>query len=166
MKQNYRNILRYAMERELQGVDFFRQQAEKVSLASAKHMLLELADIEQDHYDYLKDQLAHFEKYQVFKEVDFEIDREANLFSDRAEKEKLDQQLVESMIPDMSVLRTAYLMERDFAEFYHDAAAKTDDPNAKKLFQTLALWEQGHEKLFKEEHQRMMDTYMHQPWGG
>lgn len=166
MKQNYQNIIRYAMERELQGVDFFRHQAEKVSLASAKDMLLRLADIEMDHYAYLKEQLEHFEKYQSFKEVDFDLDREKNIFADRAGVEKLDQQVTESMVPDMSVLRTAYLMEKDFAEFYQNAADNSDDANAKKLFNTLALWEQGHEKIFKEEHHRLMEDYMSQPWGG
>ena len=166
MKQNYQNIIRYAMERELQGVDFFKHQAEKVSLASAKDMLLRLADVEMDHYDYLKEQLDHFEKFKQFKEVDFDLTRENHIFSDRAIQEKLDQQMIESMIPDMSVLRTAYLMEKDFAEFYQNAADNSEDPNAKKLFETLALWESGHEKMFKEEHQRLMEDYMSQPWGG
>lgn len=166
MKQNYKNIIRYAMERELQGVDFFRQQAEKVSLASAKDMLKRLSEIEMDHYEYLKEQLDHFEQYKKFKEVDFDLDREKNIFEDRAESELLDQQMTESMIPDMSVLRTAYLMEKDFAEFYQEAADQSEDDNAKKLFSTLALWEKGHERMFKQEYQRLMDDYMTQPWGG
>lgn len=166
MKQNYKNIIRYAMERELQGVDFFRQQAEKVNLASAKDMLLRLSEIEMDHYEYLKEQLDHFEQYKKFKEVDFDLDREKNIFEDRSEAEQLDQQMTESMIPDMSVLRTAYLMEKDFAEFYQDAADQSDDENANKLFSTLALWERGHERMFKQEYQRLMDDYMTQPWGG
>lgn len=166
MKQNYKNIIRYAMERELQGVDFFRQQAEKVCLASAKDMLTRLSEIEMDHYEYLKEQLDHFEQYKKFKEVDFDLNREKNIFEDRAESELLDQQMTESMIPDMSVLRTAYLMEKDFAEFYQDAADQSEDENAKKLFNTLALWEKGHERMFKQEYQRLMDDYMTQPWGG
>ena len=166
MKQNYQNVIRYAMERELQGVDFFKSNAEKVSQASAKDMLLRLADVEMDHYEYLKEQLEYFEKYQNFKEVDFDLDRESNIFADRADSEKMDQQVTESMVPDMSVLRTAYLMEKDFAEFYQNAADSTDDANAKKLFQTLAIWERGHEKMFKEEHVRLMEDYMSQPWGG
>ncbi len=166
MNQNYKNIIRYAMERELQGVDFFRQQAEKVNLASAKDMLLRLSEIEMDHYEYLKEQLDHFEQYKIFKEVDFDLDREKNIFEDRAESEQLGQQMTESMIPDMSVLRTAYLMEKDFAEFYQDTADQSDDQNAKKLFSTLALWERGHERMFKQEYQRLMDDYMTQPWGG
>jgi len=166
MKQNNMNIIRYAMERELQGVDFFRQQAEKVNLASAKDMLMRLSEIEMDHYEYLKDQMDHFEEYKMFKEVDFDLEREKNIFKNRAGAEQLDQQMTESMIPDMSVLRTAYLMEKDFSEFYQDAADKTDDENAKKLFNTLSLWEKEHERMFKEEYQRLMDDYMTQPWGG
>ncbi len=166
MSNNYRNIIKYAMERELQGVDFFRQQAEKLNLASAKDMFLRLSTIEMDHYQYLKEQLDHFEEYKQFKDVVFDLDREDDIFRKRASQEKLDQQMEESMIPDMSVLRTAYLMEKDFAEFYQDAADKAVDDNAKNLFNTLAIWERGHERMFKEEYSRLMDDYITQPWGG
>ncbi len=40
-------------------------------------------------------------------------------------------------------------IERNGARFYRRAAEITEQPKAKKLFGDLALWEDGHEKLFQ-----------------
>ena len=47
-------------------------------------------------------------------------------FAQRAEAEMLDQTVIESMVPDVAILRMAYLIERDFAEFYEQAAERVD----------------------------------------
>ncbi|SDL11643.1 Rubrerythrin [Natronincola ferrireducens] len=164
--KNTLSILKYAMEMEKQGYEFFKSNASKMSLASAKQMFEKLADVEMDHYNYLKEQVEYIEANNEVKEVEFDLDRERDLFDERAEKELLDKTIGESMTPDLTVLRTAYLIEKDYAEFYRKAAKETDDPKAKKLFEALAQWEDGHEKLFKQEYDRHMEEYMNQPWGG
>ena len=60
----------------------------------------------------------------------------------------------------------AYLIERDFKEFYEDAAEKAQNPGAKAVFTKLAQWEKGHEELFKKEYDKRMKEYMSLPWGG
>jgi rubrerythrin len=159
-------ILMYAMEREKQGAEFFKAEANKMTLESAKGLFLQLAEIEMDHYNYLKEQLDHYTSKKELKDVDLDLDRERNIFKERAVSEEMEKTVVESMVPYLSVLRTAYLMEKDFAEFYLDAANNTDNPKAKNLFKTLASWEQEHESIFKQEHERLMEEYMNQPWGG
>ncbi|AOY74789.1 ferritin-like domain-containing protein [Clostridium formicaceticum] len=159
-------ILKYAMEMEKQGYEFFKSNAEKMRLASAKQMFEKLAEVEMDHYHYIKEQLDYIEAHNEVKDVDFDLSREKDLFEERAEKEMLDQTVGESMTPDLTVLRTAYLIERDYAEFYKKAANEATDPKAKKLFEALAAWEAGHEQLFKQEYDRQMQEYMNQPWGG
>jgi rubrerythrin len=77
----------------------------------------------------------------------------------------LDQTTIESMVPDLTVLRMAYLIERDFAEFYETAAQKVEG-EASKALTILARWERGHEKLFKDIHDRLLEEYMNMPWGG
>jgi rubrerythrin len=59
----------------------------------------------------------------------------------------------------------AYLIERDFSEFYEMAAAKADG-YAKEALTMLAQWERGHEKLFKEVHDEIFQEYAEMPWGG
>jgi rubrerythrin len=86
-------------------------------------------------------------------------------FSQRAHDELLDQTVIEAMVPDLPVLRTAYLIERDFAEFYEMASKKTTG-EAKKVLKKLATWERGHEALFKEMHDKAFEQYANMPWGG
>ena len=45
---------------------------------------------------------------------------EQDIFSSRADSEHLDTTLVESDTPDITILRMAYLIEKDFAEFYEE----------------------------------------------
>ena len=63
------------------------------------------------------------------------------------------------------VLRMAYLIERDFSEFYHQAATKADG-DAKIILDMLARWEAGHERLFKRMHDEAFELYAGMPWGG
>ncbi len=165
MKQ-YITILKYAMEMEKQGHEFFKSNASKMTSPSAKEMFEKLAAVEVDHYNFLKEQVEHIEANNEIKVVELDINREKNLFEDRASKEMLDHTVTESMAPELTILRTAYLMEKDFAEYYKNAAANASDESAKKLFETLATWEEGHEDLFKTEYDRSMKEFMNQPWGG
>ena len=91
--------------------------------------------------------------------------RTGDFFSLRADSEKLDQTVLESMIPACTVLRTAYLIERDFAEFYEGLAKKTDGKLWEALLM-LARWERGHEKFIQGTHDRLFDQYIQMPWGG
>ncbi len=77
----------------------------------------------------------------------------------------LDQTVIESMVPDLTVLRMAYLIERDFAEFYEMAAGNVEG-EAQEILQMLAAWERGHEELFKKMHDKAFEEYAGMPWGG
>jgi rubrerythrin len=96
--------------------------------------------------------------------MDTELDREG-FFSERAASEMLDQTVVESMVPDLPVLRMAYLIERDFAEFYESAAEKAEG-EAKEALEMLARWERGHETFFRQLHDTAFEEYAQMPWGG
>jgi len=73
--------------------------------------------------------------------------------------------MLAAMVPDLPVLRTAYLIERDFAEFYAQAAGKTEGA-ARETLQMLARWEEGHAELFKRMHDKSFAQYADMPWGG
>jgi rubrerythrin len=59
----------------------------------------------------------------------------------------------------------AYLIERDFAEFY-EIAAQQAEGGAKQVLEMLAQWERGHERLFKQFHDQAFAEYAEMPWGG
>ena len=88
-----------------------------------------------------------------------------NFFLKEAEKELIDQTVLQSMVPVLPILRMAYLIERDFAEFYRMAADRVEG-KAKRSLEMLALWEKGHENLFKNLHDRAFEEYAQMPWGG
>lgn len=45
-------------------------------------------------------------------------------------------------------------------------AAGTSEGEAKQVLAMLATWERGHEKLFKQFHDRAFEEYAQMPWGG
>lgn len=165
--KDYGSILKYAMQMELDGYNFFKEKAEKFSNASTKKMFEDIAEVEMEHYNFLREQLEEYEENQGFKLDSKAFDRdEKNIFENRAESEHIKDVLSESDIPDITILRMAYLIERDYAEFYRNVAENTEDEIAKQIFEKLAQWEEGHESFFKSEYDRRMKEYMNLPWGG
>ncbi len=160
-----RKIYEYALQREYEGKHFFEQNAERLSHAAAVGAFKRLAAEEQKHIEFIQSQLVALDQGQA---VDLSLGlalQNASFFSQRANSEELDQTVLEAMVPDLPVLRMAYLIERDFAEFYELAAQKTEGA-ARQVLQMLATWERGHERLFKYMHDAVFEEYSQMPWGG
>ncbi len=159
---NLQKIFEYALQREKEGYQFFKSNAEKTGHAAAAQVFQKLANEELKHIEYLKKLM----KAEGDKTGETEALLEAEgWFEDKAQEEQLDQTLIESMIPDVAVLRTAYLIESDLSEFYEKAAANSEG-TAKKAFEQLARWERGHEAYFKDLHDKVFEEYTNMPWGG
>jgi rubrerythrin len=160
-----RKIYEYALQREHEGKRFFAQNAERLSHAAVVGVFRQLAAEEQKHIDFIQAQIDALDKGQVPNiSLGVELEKEG-FFSQRAESEMLDQTVLEAMVPDLPVLRMAYLIERDFAEFYEMAAIKSEG-QAKDTLQMLAEWERSHERLFKHLHDTAFEEYAEMPWGG
>jgi rubrerythrin len=161
---NIQRIYEYALQREREGLDFFQRNAERMSHAAAVEIFRKLAAEEQKHIEFIQRLLKALEGDQSVLEASIELEQE-DFFSQRAELERLDQTTLESMVPDLTVLRMAYLIERDFAEFYETAAQKIEG-DASEALKMLARWERSHEQLFKDIHDKLLEEYMNMPWGG
>ena len=161
---NVQRIYEYALQREREGMEFFQRNAERMSHAAAVEIFRKLAAEEQKHIEFVRGLLKALHSGQPALEIDTELEQ-ADFFAQRAELEKLDQTAIESMVPDLTVLRMAYLIERDFAEFYETAAQKVEG-EASEALMMLARWERGHEQLFKDIHDKLLEEYMNMPWGG
>jgi rubrerythrin len=160
-----RKIYEYALQREHEGKRFFAHNAERLTHAAAAGAFEQLAAEEQKHIEFIEAQIDALDKgEQPNTSMGVELEQEG-FFSQRAESEMLDQTVLEAMVPDLPVLRMAYLIERDFAEFYEMAAAKSEG-EAKGVLQMLAGWERGHERLFKHLHDTAFEEYAGMPWGG
>ena len=160
-----RKIYEYALQREHEGKRFFAENADRLSHAAAAGAFRQLAAEEQKHIEFIQAQIDALDKGEApDSTIGVELEQEG-FFSQRAESELLDQTMLEAMVPDLPVLRTAYLIERDFADFYEMAAGKSEG-QAKKVLEMLAQWERGHERLFKHLHDRAFEEYAQMPWGG
>jgi len=160
-----RKILMYALEREHEGKRFFEENAKRMSSAAAVGAFKRLAAEEEQHVAFVENQIKLLDAGRSpSAEPPAEL-ASGSFFADRAAAEKLTQTVDEAMVADLPVLRTAYLIERDIAEFYETAAKKATG-EAQKVLQMLAAWERGHEKLFKEMHDKAFEQYTEMPWGG
>jgi rubrerythrin len=160
-----KKIFQYALQREHEGKRFFEENAERLSHASAVGVFKKLAHEEQRHIEFIQSQLAALE---AGAEPDLEMGnrlQETGFFSQRADSEFIEQTVAEAMVPDLPVLRMAYLIEHDFAEYYAKSAENAEG-EAKKVLTMLANWELGHEKLFKQLHDQAYERYAQMPWGG
>lgn len=60
--------------------------------------------------------------------------------------------------PDvLKAIETAIQIEKDGLAFYTEAAKQTDDPNGKKMFQSLARDEAAHLRLFEDTRQALLE---------
>lgn len=159
---NLQKIYQYALEREKEGYTFFKGNADKASHAAAAEVFQKLADEELKHIQFIKELMKSPDDENTASDAILEDD---SWFENRAKEELLDQTLIESMIPDVAVLRTAYLIEHDLSEFYEMAAEKSTG-KAHAAFSKLAKWERGHESFFKELHDKVFQEYTEMPWGG
>jgi len=162
---NLRKIYEYALQREHEGKRFFEQNAERLAHASAVSAFRALAAEEQKHIEFIQAQLDALEgKPSAGPAMGAALEKEG-FFADRASSEMRDQTVRAARVADLPVLRTAYLIERDFAEFYAQAAGKTEGA-ARETLQMLARWEEGHAELFKRMHDKSFAQYADMPWGG
>jgi len=159
---NVQKVYEYALQREKEGYGFFKSNADKANHATVAAAFKKLADEELKHISYIQGLIDSEDK--AVEKIENEL-TEDDWFESRAREELLEQSMIESMIPDVAVLRTAYLIEKDLSEFYESAAERAEG-NAKKAFSHLARWERGHEAFFKELHDKVFKEYTEMPWGG
>ena len=160
-----KKIFEYALQREHEGKRFFEQKAERLSNAAAQGAFKKLAEEEQRHIEFIEHQLRQLGQGEV-SSAEFGRELEAvGFFSQRAVSEDIDVTVAEAMVADLPVLRMAYLIERDFSEFY-EMAAKISEGEAKTVLEMLARWERTHESLFKRMHDKAFEEYAQMPWGG
>lgn len=160
-----RKIYEYALQREYEGKRFFEENAGRLTHAAATSAFRELAAEEQKHIEFISAQLAAQDKGDFSADAMAKELEAAGFFSQRAHTEMLDQTVLEAMVPDLPVLRMAYLIEMDFANYYANSAKQVTG-EAKKVLEMLAMWEHMHEALFKDMHDKAYELYAQMPWGG
>ncbi|HOX24233.1 MAG TPA: ferritin family protein [Candidatus Krumholzibacteria bacterium] len=157
-------VLEYALDREREGYVFFSDHAASAKHAAVAGVFKRLAAEEQAHIHYVESLIAALASGAAVASPPV-AEEDRRFFSERAASEMIEQTTSEAMVPDLPVLRMAYLIERDLAEFYADLAPKATGAAHDALVK-LARWEREHERLFRTLHDRVFAEYSNMPWGG
>ena len=160
-------IFEYALSQEKTGLSFFEASLKRLGMGAAITAFKRLIEEERKHIDFINRILDDLRED---RELDLQIVREAtlepvNYFDERARSEFLDQCVEGSMIPDVTVFNTAWLIEKDLSDYYAQMAEMTDGKAAQAL-RMLSNWEKEHEKFFREYRDKLSSVYAEMPWGG
>ena len=160
-------IFEYALNQEKTGMSFFENSIERMGIGAAATALKKLVEEEKKHIIFIKGILDDLKRG---TDIDLTIAEDpdlmpTNYFDQRARSEFLEQCLHGSMVPDVTIFNTAWLIEKDLSEFYSTMSEKTSG-SASKALSMLSKWEKEHEKFFREYRDKLSEVYSQMPWGG
>jgi len=166
-KENVIKIFEYALNQEQTGLSFFRQSLERMGLGAAVSAFKRLIQEEEGHIAFISGILRELK---ADGQINLETVRNlalepTNYFDERARAEFLEQCIEGSMVPDVTVFNTAWLIEKDLSEFYANMAEKVDG-KPKEALTMLSKWEKEHERFFRDYRDRLSEIYANMPWGG
>ena len=167
MKVNLIKVYEYALNQEETGMSFFKTSLGRMGIGAAVSAFKRLIEEEEKHIRFISGLIENLKEggdLELAKVQGFVLEP-TDYFDQRAKKEFLEQCLEGSMVPDVTVFNTAWLIEKDLSEFYANAAAATEG-SASKAFGMLAEWEKGHERFFREYRDKLSEVYSKMPWGG
>jgi rubrerythrin len=160
-------IFEHALQQELTGRIFFESSLQRMGWGSAVSAFKRLIKEEEKHIQMIEKILADLkEGSPIDLSAEKHLEEGAiNYFEERAKKEFLVRCLEGSMVPEVTIFNTAWLIEKDLREFYERMAGQAEG-KVKEALQDLSRWEKTHEKLFREYRDQFSEMYSKIPWGG
>jgi rubrerythrin len=160
-------IFEYALNQEQTGKSFFNLSLQRMGYGAAVSAFKRLIEEEDKHIAYITKILEDLKSgsdisASTVKAVTMEP---TNYFDERAKSEFLTQCVEGSMVPDVTVFNTAWLIEKDLSEFYDKMAHQTTGM-AQEALSMLSRWEKAHEVFFRTFRDKLSDAYSTMPWGG
>jgi rubrerythrin len=166
-KENLIKVYEYALNQEQTGMSFFQTSLDRMGIGAAVSAFKRLIQEEEKHILFISHIIENLKKggdLDLMAVQEFVMEP-TNYFDDRAKSEFLEQCVEGSMVPDVTVFNTAWLIEKDLSEFYSKAASKTEGSES-EAFAMLARWEKAHENFFREYRDKLSAVYASMPWGG
>ena len=120
-------IFEYALNQEKTGITFFRQSFKRMGIGAAVSAFRRLILEEEGHIAFISgilDGLRRGNEVDPDNLKDFAIEP-SNYFDARARTEFLEQCVHGSMVPDVTIFNTAWLIEKDLSDFYSKMADKS-----------------------------------------
>jgi rubrerythrin len=164
---NLVKVFEYALNQEETGKQFFQNSIQRMGIGAAVSAFRRLVEEEEKHIVFINKILESLKKGESFEPSGLEsiVLKPTNYFDEREKSEFLQQCIEGSMVPDVTVFNTAWLIEKDISEFYSKMAMKAAG-KTKSAFQMLADWEKSHERFFREFRDKIAAVYSTMPWGG
>lgn len=165
--ENLIKVYEYALNQEQTGMSFFKTSLERMGVGAAVSAFKRLIQEEEKHILFISNIIDNLKKgadLDLARVKEFVMEP-TNYFDERAKSEFLEQCVSGSMVPDVTVFNTAWLIEKDLSEFYGNMAQRTEGP-AKEAFAMLCRWEKAHENFFRYYRDKLSDVYASMPWGG
>jgi len=160
-------IFEYALNQEKTGLAFFRQSLERMGIGAAVTAFKLLIREEEKHVEFIGAILADLRKgsnSDLTRLPEIAL-APTDYFDERARSEFLEQCVEGSMVPDVTIFNTAWLIEKDLSEFYARMALQARGKAAEALT-ILSNWEKEHEKFFRDYRDKLSEVYAQMPWGG
>ena len=159
-------IFEFALNQEETGKSFFQASLKRMGIGAAVTAFKRLIKEEEHHINFINHILNDLRKGNEPALLQDPIDAEPdNFFDERAKSEFLERCIEGSMVPDVTVFNTAWLIEKDLSEYYEKMAAQTTG-KAKEALMQLSKWEKGHEIFFRNYRDKLSEVYANMPWGG
>lgn len=161
------SVYEFALNQEHTGKGFFEASLNRLTIGAAVDAFKKLIAEEEKHIRFISSILEKLHKGENVRTDELRdlLGDVPNYFADRATKEQLNTTIYDSMVPDITIFNTAWLIERDLSEFYRRMADQSDG-EIRGAFVMLSEWEKIHEEFFREYRDRLQHLYGQIPWGG
>jgi Rubrerythrin len=165
--ENLIKIFEYALNQEYTGKSFFENSIGRMGIGAAVSAFKSLIKEEEKHIRLIKEILKGLRKHGEMELPDKKslTLESTDYFDKRSRSEFLEQCLEGSMVPEVTIFNTAWLIEKDLSEYYERMAGQTSG-RAKKALSFLSKWEKEHEKFFREYRDKFSEAYSKMAWGG
>lgn len=142
--ENYKKILAFAVENEVEAYEFYKGVAEKTQDANLKQIFEELASEEKGHEQLLQGFLATGANPLIFVET-----------ADYKVAETIDKPKLSLEMKPVDAIALAMKNEAEAMEMYQKLAENSTDADQKEMFLNLAKMEQGHKTRLEDLYTNM-----------
>ena len=136
--ENLIKVFEYALSQEETGKAFFEHSLQRMGMGAAISAFKRLIEEERRHIEFIKQILKDLEEGDEINPLKIKeiVLEPTNYFDARAKSEFLQQCIEGSMVPDVTVFNTAWLIERDLSEFYANMAKNTEGKAKEAFYQS------------------------------
>ena len=144
--------IKSAILNDHEGQQFYQMAAEKADVQEVKEIFLSLAEEEKKHEQYLRSLYDSVQSNNV-NCPDISFQPGVPVIFDPAKLSKESPSLL------VSALSVGVMMEEASIEFYKEAAQKTNNDHARRLYLELAQWEGQHYQALEEAYDFAWDEW-------